>query len=727
MACLQYQSVQTMTELTGDIFDEASFSGAASGVTAEIFDEAIFCGAASGARPYIAYSLRLQRGERCWSVIRRFSQFEVLRLALEADGHAAGVPPLPPKGAWRVFALMCIAEHRRPALQGFLAACCADADLAAHAAFRSFIALPGAAASQTEGLDETTLTQRPDATAAARAEADSALGELAVAWASLAECDASIAALGAEADEARAAAAAADAVCARLRAHKEELLVQADGLRGAVRVYARIRPLTGVEDRSAAAHGAGAARAACVLAGASSTGLVRSVHVWSPSHADALAGVSDAPLSHTTSHEFERAFGPTHSDDDLFLELAPLARDAIAGGCATVLAYGQTGSGKTHSMRAASARMVGELFERTAADAGGLELWLSAVEVYNEALCDLLPKPPAPKHAAAAASPAPQLRHGAGVWRLEGLQQWGPLRSRQEGEVLIDLAHQRRATADNGVHSHSSRSHLVLQLSLRRAGGAFGQVSLCDLAGSERLGRTRAEGVRREEGVEINRALSALGDVVGALVAKAEHVPYRNSKLTTLLQPGMRRGCRVAMLVTASPAAIDAHETAAALAFASRAPPTSAPSPAGSPPRAPPRRASCKRRSVGRRRCGSSERRGARWRGSGRRTRSCAQSSRASPPPSASPSAPPAAPTPCPRRPSPSPRRRSPPWGRHGASRGCRRQAPTPKGFTNLEPRTPKPRGFRRRVNPNPEPAAAADCTDCCSLFVFANKQKRQC
>ena len=96
-------------------------------------------------------------------------------------------------------------------------------------------------------------------------------------------------------------------------------------------------------------------------------------------------------------------------------------------------------------------------------------------------------------------------------------------------------------------------------------------MALVDLAGSERLKRTESIGVQRDEAVSINRSLTALGDVLHGLVNKADHVPYRNSKLTSLLQPCLRRGCRVAIIVAASISRSDACETINTLAFGVRA------------------------------------------------------------------------------------------------------------------------------------------------------------
>lgn len=98
-----------------------------------------------------------------------------------------------------------------------------------------------------------------------------------------------------------------------------------------------------------------------------------------------------------------------------------------------------------------------------------------------------------------------------------------------------------------------------------------GQLALVDLAGSERVTRTKSSGDRLDEALGINSSLTALGTVMLALINKAAHVPYRNSLLTHMLQPGMKKGCRVAIVVTVSPDNADAAETAVALGFGTRA------------------------------------------------------------------------------------------------------------------------------------------------------------
>ena len=187
---------------------------------------------------------------------------------------------------------------------------------------------------------------------------------------------------------------------------------------------------------------------------------------------------------------------------------------------------------------------------------------LLPLQVYNERAVDLL-----------STSARNKLEH-----HLDGLT-WHALDSADAAQSLAEAAAARRATADNGLNAVSSRSHLVFLyrasttcgVDAVKSGQADGQLALVDLAGSERLKRTEAVGERREEAVQINKSLSAIGDVVAALAKGTQHVPYRNAKLTHILQPYLERGCRVAMLVMASPAVADAAETANALTFGVRA------------------------------------------------------------------------------------------------------------------------------------------------------------
>eukprot|EP00636_Phaeomonas_parva_P018397 CAMPEP_0118853442 /NCGR_PEP_ID=MMETSP1163-20130328/2029_1 /TAXON_ID=124430 /ORGANISM="Phaeomonas parva, Strain CCMP2877" /LENGTH=149 /DNA_ID=CAMNT_0006785993 /DNA_START=69 /DNA_END=518 /DNA_ORIENTATION=+ len=134
----------------------------------------------------------------------------------------------------------------------------------------------------------------------------------------------------------------------------------------------------------------------------------------------------------------------------------------------------------------------------------------------------------------------------------------------------MSLGGEHRSTASNNVNEHSSRSHLVLQVKVLRRGSQHGLLSLIDLAGSERLKNTSAQGQRLKEAQNINKSLSALGDVIAALGSSQGHVPYRNSKLTFLLQDSLGPSSKVLMFVNINPAFNSAGESTCSLNFASR-------------------------------------------------------------------------------------------------------------------------------------------------------------
>lgn len=123
---------------------------------------------------------------------------------------------------------------------------------------------------------------------------------------------------------------------------------------------------------------------------------------------------------------------------------------------------------------------------------------------------------------------------------VDGISEYS-VKSTVDVEHLLKQASDNRITANNNVNERSSRSHLVLICSISGVHKysemrITGKLSLIDLAGSERLKNTEAEGIRLKEAQNINRSLSALGDVIAALGSSSKHVPYRNSKLTFLLQ-----------------------------------------------------------------------------------------------------------------------------------------------------------------------------------------------
>jgi len=153
-----------------------------------------------------------------------------------------------------------------------------------------------------------------------------------------------------------------------------------------------------------------------------------------------------------------------------------------------------------------------------------------------------------------------------------------PLASVQELKEMVALISERRAVSAHALNSQSSRSHVLLTLKIHRVPGpstaglpSTSKLLLCDLGGCERLKRSEAAGEQVREAIEINKSLSALGDVVEAVVQKRRHIPYRNHKLTQLLQDSLGGSAKALFFINCSPASSSASETAAALAFAARA------------------------------------------------------------------------------------------------------------------------------------------------------------
>jgi kinesin family protein C2/C3 len=145
----------------------------------------------------------------------------------------------------------------------------------------------------------------------------------------------------------------------------------------------------------------------------------------------------------------------------------------------------------------------------------------------------------------------------------------------REVEELIEQGRQNRHTFATNMNEHSSRSHSVLMVNIHGRNVLTGQVAngklnLVDLAGSERISKSEAVGARLKEAQAINKSLSSLGDVIFALTSKSAHVPYRNSKLTYLLQDSLGGDSKTMMFVNCSPALTNVQETTCSLNFAQR-------------------------------------------------------------------------------------------------------------------------------------------------------------
>lgn len=165
-----------------------------------------------------------------------------------------------------------------------------------------------------------------------------------------------------------------------------------------------------------------------------------------------------------------------------------------------------------------------------------------------------------------------------GSMRVPGLKSWS-IQNLADVEDALQRVRNKRHVASTALNERSSRSHTVISLSVLRRSGAevngvpVGVLHIVDLAGSERTKISQAEGIQMKEANCINRSLSALADVLFALgdSTSSAHVPYRNSKLTYLLQDALGGpGCKTFLFAQVSPDALDANESYSTLTFASR-------------------------------------------------------------------------------------------------------------------------------------------------------------
>jgi kinesin family protein C1 len=236
---------------------------------------------------------------------------------------------------------------------------------------------------------------------------------------------------------------------------------------------------------------------------------------------------------------FDRVFGPESQNQEVFEEISQLVQSALDGYNVCIFAYGQTGSGKTHTMSSADGmitRATHQIYETaTNLQEKGWSYSMegSFVEVYNEDIHDLLgnSKDDKKKH---------EIRHDEQKKQttVTGLKTV-LLDSPDAVDSILKHADNNRSVAATKSNERSSRSHSVFILKIVGKNSTTGETSegtlnLVDLAGSERLKSSGAEGDRMKETQNINKSLSCLGDVIGALGQGKEgggHIPYRNSKV----------------------------------------------------------------------------------------------------------------------------------------------------------------------------------------------------
>lgn len=271
--------------------------------------------------------------------------------------------------------------------------------------------------------------------------------------------------------------------------------------------------------------------------------------------------------------EFDEVFGFDCSQEQIYAEVAGLVVSVLDGYNVCIFAYGQTGSGKTFTMsgppdnRGVNTRALGDLFDKTQARAAENRdtISVSVLEVYNEDIRDLLVEGGGDNLGVR------QGEHGNHVPGLTSLN----VTSMQNVLDLLVVADKNRSSKATNMNEHSSRSHMMLTVTVVNENLISGVVSrgklnLVDLAGSERLKSSGATGQALKEAQNINKSLSALGDVIQARATKQGHVPFRNSTLTFLLQDSLSQDSKTLMLLCTSPIQPSAEETTCSLNFAAR-------------------------------------------------------------------------------------------------------------------------------------------------------------
>jgi kinesin family protein C1 len=295
--------------------------------------------------------------------------------------------------------------------------------------------------------------------------------------------------------------------------------------------------------------------------------------------------------------KFDKVFAPSTGQDMVFEEVSEFVQSAIDGYHVCLFSYGQTGSGKTHTMQGsgigaergiiprAVEQILSQMMEMQSQQ-WTFAMKASFLEIYNEELRDLLimvNSDGSIKPRDARTGPNLSIKRNAeGRSFVDGINMVdidvvNRVNTMKQLETVISVAARARSVATTKTNTQSSRSHSVFMLQLRgineESGTTLqGALTLCDLAGSERLDRSGAviDAQRLKETRAINKSLSCLGDVFTSLAKGSKHVPFRNSKLTYLLQDCLSGDGKALMFVNLSPTLESSKESLCSLRFAQR-------------------------------------------------------------------------------------------------------------------------------------------------------------
>ncbi|XP_017343029.1 kinesin-like protein KIF3B isoform X1 [Ictalurus punctatus] len=285
---------------------------------------------------------------------------------------------------------------------------------------------------------------------------------------------------------------------------------------------------------------------------------------------------------HPKVFTFDSVYDWNSKQVDLYDEtFRPLVDSVLLGFNGTIFAYGQTGTGKTYTMEGVrndpeKRGVIPNSFEHifTHISRSQNQQYLvraSYLEIYQEEIRDLLAKDQSRRLEL-------KERPDTGVY-VKDLSSF-VTKSVREIEHVMNVGNQNRSVGSTNMNEHSSRSHAIFVITIECSELGpdgenhirVGKLNLVDLAGSERQTKTGAQGERLKEATKINLSLSALGNVISALVdGKSTHIPYRDSKLTRLLQDSLGGNARTVMVANIGPASYNVEETLTTLRYSNRA------------------------------------------------------------------------------------------------------------------------------------------------------------
>ncbi|CAH9143910.1 unnamed protein product [Cuscuta epithymum] len=280
------------------------------------------------------------------------------------------------------------------------------------------------------------------------------------------------------------------------------------------------------------------------------------------------------------SFKFNKVYAPAATQAQVFSDIQPLIRSVLDGYSVCIFAYGQTGSGKTYTMtgpdRASEEewgvnyRALNDLFQisQKRVNATAYEISVQMVEIYNEQIRDLLSNDNSHKNLAVLPTTQP---NGLTVPDASMYQ----VNSTADVLDLMNIGLKNRSRSSTALNERSSRSHSVVTIhvcgtDIKSGSSMRSSLHLVDLAGSERVDRSEVKGDRLKEAQHINKSLAALGDVISALAQKSPHIPYRNSKLTQVLQSSLGGQAKTLMFVQLNPDLSSYSESVSTLKFAER-------------------------------------------------------------------------------------------------------------------------------------------------------------